>query len=260
MKERLKEIFSNEDIEYFAHIPIGECKIINESLYERTVNYAKSVIIFLIPYYDGDRSERNISLYATAKDYHLYVKMLSDRISPKLAALFPNNRFHLMADHSPIAETHAAASAGLGIIGDNYRLINKKYGSYVFIAEIFTDLECITSVKAIANCHHCGACRRACPSKEVCLSFLTQQKGELSEETVKLMKDNNTAWGCDICQTVCPLNQSVECTPIDFFKKDIVYRLTPEILDNMTDDELKERAFGWRKRKTIERNIKLLSE
>ncbi|MBQ4561808.1 MAG: epoxyqueuosine reductase [Clostridia bacterium] len=260
MLDLCKCAFRNENIEYIGILPIESCKIINQSLYDRTCAWAKSVILFLVPYYTEDKPERNISLYAVPRDYHSYMASLSDRIVQRLQYMQPDRRFRGMADHSPIAETSAAAMAGLGIIGDNYRLINEKYGSYVFIGEIFTDMVCTEVPKEISFCYHCGACRNACPSPDSCLSALTQQKGELEENTAALMKNYHTAWGCDICQTVCPYNNDIEKTPIDFFWQDRIFELTPEILDGMSDEELKTRAFGWRKRKTIERNIKLLTE
>lgn len=260
MLDLCRYVFKNENIEYIGILPIEACKIINQSLYDRCTSWAKSVILFLVPYYTDDREDRNISLYAVPRDYHSFMESLTDSVCQKLQYLRPDNRFRGMADHSPIAETSAAAMARLGIIGDNHRLINEKYGSYVFIGGIFTDIKYTETIKEIQYCHHCGACTKACPSSNDCLSALTQQKGELSEKAKQLMTDNHTAWGCDICQTVCPYNKEVAASPIDFFRQDKIYRLTPEILDNMSDDELKSRAYGWRKRKTIERNIKLLSE
>ncbi len=260
MLELCKYVFKNENIEYTGVLPIENCKIINQSLYDRCTSWAKSVILFLVPYYTEDKPERNISLYAVARDYHSYIASLTDRIAERLQYMQPDRRFRGMADHSPIAETSAAAMAGLGIIGDNYRLINEKYGSYVFIGGIFTDMKTTEAPKEISYCCHCGKCTNACPSPDNCLSALTQQKGELSVETISLMKRHNTAWGCDICQIVCPYNKDVEKTPIDFFWQDRIFELTPEILAAMSDEELKLRAFGWRKRNTITRNIKLLSE
>ena len=260
MLELVKYVFKNENIEYIGVLPMESCKIINQPLYERTCLWAKSVILFLVPYYTEDRPGRNISLYAVPRDYHGYMASLTDRVVEKLQYMQPDRRFRGMADHSPIAETSAAAMAGLGIIGDNYRLINEKYGSYVFIGGIFTDMVTSEVPKEIAFCSHCGACIKACPSRDNCLSALTQQKGELDENTISLMRQHNTAWGCDICQTVCPYNKDKASTPIDFFWQDRIFELTPDILDNMSDDELKTRAFGWRKRKTVERNIKLLTE
>ncbi len=260
MLELCKYVFKNENIEYIGILPIDNCKIINQSLYERTCPWAKSVILFLVPYYTEDKPERNISLYAVPRDYHAYMSELTDRVVQRLQYMQPDRRFRGMADHSPIAETSTAAMAGLGIIGDNYRLINEKYGSYVFIGEIFTDMVTNEIPKEISFCYHCGACTEACPSRDNCLSALTQQKGELDEKTILLMKQCNTAWGCDICQKVCPYNKEIAVTPIDFFWQDRIFELTPKILDNMSDEELSGRAFGWRKRKTISRNIKLLTE
>ena len=260
MLELCKYVFRNENIEYIGVLPIESCKIINKSLYERSCPWAKSVILFLVPYYTEDRPERNISLYAVPRDYHGYMEDLTDRMVQSLQYMQPDRRFRSMADHSPIAETSAAAMAGLGIIGDNYRLINEKYGSYVFIGGIFTDMVTEEKAKEISFCHHCGKCTEACPSRDNCLSALTQQKGELDDKTVSLMRRHHTAWGCDICQQVCPYNVNATPTPIEFFWQDRIYELTPETLDAMSDEELKSRAFGWRKRKTIERNIKLLTE
>lgn len=260
MLELCKYVFKGENIEYIGILPMKNCKIINRSLYDRSCLWANSVILFLVPYYTEDRPERNISLYAVPQDYHSYMQALTDRVVERLQYLQPDRRFRGMSDHSPIAETSAAAMSGLGIMGDNHCLINKKYGSFVFIGEIFTDMITTEVPHEPKSCSHCGACIEACPSRDICLSALTQQKGELSENTIKLMKTNHTAWGCDICQTACPYNKNIEKTPIDYFWQKRIYELTPEILNHMTDDELKTRAFGWRKRKTIERNIKLLTE
>lgn len=258
--ELCKYVFRDENIEYIGVLPISECTIINRCLFDRCCSWAKSVIIFLAPYYTGDEEKRNISLYAVPRDYHVYMADLTGRICERLQALRMDNRFRGMSDHSPIAETSAAAAAGLGFIGDNRRLINEKYGSYVFIGEIFTDMETDSPKTEIRYCNHCGVCKEACPSPNECLSALTQQKGELSEDVYRLMKKNNTAWGCDICQSVCPHNKNLPTTPIDFFWKDRIYLLTSDVLNGMSDKELKQRAFGWRKRKTIERNIKLLED
>lgn len=259
MTNYIRELLLKEKIEYSGVISIKECKIINDPLYQRTVDFAKSVIVFLMPYYTADNVKGNISLYCVPKDYHLYFSRLRENISEMLYRKYPENRFELLSDHSPIDETTAACNCGLGIIGDNTRLINEKYGSFVFIGEIYTDAILQSEFSEARNCEHCGICKSACPCKDSeCLSSFTQRKGELSEFEISLMKKLNTAWGCDLCQIVCPHNKNISPTPIEFFNNDKIHTLTPEILANMSKDELKERAFGWRGRKTIERNIKLL--
>ena len=256
----MKKIFENEGIEYLGVLAADDCKIINQGLFERQTPFAQSVILFLIPYFTKEVCDKNVSFYAISRDYHIFIREITEKIIEKLKSLYPDNSFVGMGDHSPIDEVNAAAKCGLGIIGDNRCLINEKYGSYVFIGEIFTDLILPSEAKEIKLCSHCGLCKRACPSQNECLSELTQRKGELNSTTKELMKNNNTAWGCDICQQVCPHNKRTEPTPIDFFYQDRIAVLTPDILDKMSDEELGKRAYGWRKRKTIERNIKVLYE
>jgi epoxyqueuosine reductase QueG len=93
-----------------------------------------------------------------------------------------------------------------------------------------------------------------------CLSAITQRKGELTDKEKDLMRTHNTAWGCDICQTSCPHNRHPALTPVEFFHRERIPQLTREILDNMSEDEFSRRAFAWRKRKTVERNLDILSE
>ena len=111
---------------------------------------------------------------------------------------------------------------------------------------------------------HCGACKRACPAGilrgegEDCLSAITQKKGELSDSEISLMIKFNTAWGCDLCQISCPHNKNPEKTPLEFFYRDRIDHLTRPLLDAMSKDEFKSRAFAWRGRKTVERNLDIL--
>lgn len=256
----MKNILANENIEYFGILSLDDCKIINQGLFERKTPFAESIIIFLIPYYTTDECDKNISLYAISRDYHIFIKEITEKIIEKLKKIYPENRFEGMGDHSPIDEVNAAAYCGLGFIGDNRCLINEKYGSYVFIAEIFTDLVLPSQAREIKLCSHCGLCKKACPSPDECLSELTQRKGELAEASADLMRKHNTAWGCDICQEVCPCNTNVFPTPISFFYKDRIPFLTRESIDDMSDEELSLRAYGWRKRNTIARNIKAITE
>lgn len=265
MNEKIRKVFLDENIEFFGAVSYGECRVISENIESRLPFAPESAILYLVPYYYGDAD--NLSAYAVSRDYHLYMKECRERIISHLKAIYPENSFVGFADHSPIDERYAAAAIGLGMIGDNRLLINEKYGTYVFIGEIFTDLSpeplgAVTSGK-IKFCEHCGKCKDVCPAgclrgEGVCLSEITQRKGQLSEDEVLLMRQVNTVWGCDVCQRACPHNAGISVTPIEFFKKDRIPRLTSEILSNMSDEEFARRAYSWRKRKTIERNLKLL--
>jgi len=72
------------------------------------------------------------------------------------------------------------------------------------------------------------------------------------------MISHNILWGCDLCQSSCPHNKNPKLTPVEFFHRDRIPCLTREILDNMSDEDFEKRAFAWRKRKTIERNLEIL--
>ena len=173
-------------------------------------------------------------------------------------------------DHSPISEVSAALVSGLGIVGDNGLIINEKYGSYVFIGDVVTDIEpeLLGAVAPldVKGCHHCGACKRACPTGilrgegEDCLSAITQRKGELTGDECDMMRKYNTAWGCDLCQSICPYNKSAKTTPIEFFQRERISELTRELLDSMDKETFLRRAFSWRGRKTVERNLDILAE
>ncbi len=263
MRNLIKSLLQEEKIEYFGVIPFDECRVINQGLYDRSFESLrpKSVIMLLVPYYSGGHEERNVSLYAVPRDYHLYFKQLYARLESKLKEAYPDNFFAMFADHSPIGETYAAAKCGLGIIGDKFQLINEKYGSYTFLGGIFTDAEFDDyDINEVAFCSHCGKCSEACPVSNGCLSEITQKKGELSDFEINLIKENNTAWGCDLCRTSCPMNAGVEETPIEFFRESLMTNISCDEIERMSRDDFTARAFAWRGKKTILRNLKILKE
>ncbi len=252
-------------------IPLSMCRIMRPYLLDRAgIPTSGAAILFTAPYVlssDIANEQRNVSLYAVSEDYHLYVRELGDALLPFLTDRFPNHRFALFSDHSPIAEVDAAARAGLGVVGMNHLLITPTWGSYVFIAEIVTDMpfEQVTEMSACdipstpPLCERCGKCTRACPAQSapngICLSALTQKKGVLSESERAALRSHPLVWGCDICQTVCPHNQFVKDTPVAFFRKNRRITIDPTTLNEMSDDEFSRRAYAWRGRSVITRNL-----
>ena len=264
-----KKLFLDEGIEYAAALPISSVNLTRAYLLTRIDGFSpRAVILFLVPYYTGETE--NLSRYAASEDYHLYMRGLIDRMTTKLYNLYPENQFYGFADHSPIDEREAAVRAGLGIFGKNGLLLNESYGSYVFLGEIFTDLAAeslgFKAEAPLRACADCGACRRACPTGilrgegDDCLSAITQKKGSLTEREIALMRKTNTVWGCDLCQTVCPYNQNARPTPIAFFHENRTPHLTLEQLDAMDDAHFSRRAYAWRGRETVRRNLLLLSD
>ncbi len=264
MIEAIRSLFSRRGLEYADAIPFSVCKILSPRRLERLSFQPQSVIVFAVPYYAGQFPGRNLSLYALAKDYHLYFRKLSEALREELASLWPAASFAFFADASPLDEREAAARAGLGVIGEHSLLITEKYASFVFLGEILTDLpysEIGTRDDfSIRRCEGCGRCLSACPRKGgECLSALTQKKGELSEQEKERVREGGLLWGCDTCQLVCPHAANAQITPVDFFREDLLLVLTEEGLLSMSEEEFSKRAFSWRGRKPLLRNLALFS-
>jgi epoxyqueuosine reductase len=243
------------NIEFIGAIPFSECKVIKKHL---LTFKPENAIIFLVPYFYHDYDRQNVSHYAVVRDYHIFFHEIFSHLEDKYQGYLRSYNIKGFSDHSPIDEVNAAAKAGLGIIGENGLLINKIYGSYVFIGEVFTDIDAgELFYHEIIQCSDCGACYNNCPSHDICLSALTQKKGVLTMDEKQQIKRNGYVWGCDVCQNVCPYNRKIKPTPIDFFQKDRLPYLNIETIKNMSDDEFNQRAYSWRKRQVIMRNIEI---
>lgn len=268
MFENLLNFLQKKNIDLVGALPLSACRVTRPYLLERANIASGTVFVLAVPYFTPacEDKGRCISAYAVSRDYHLFFEELYDELLPFLMKKFPNNRFAAFADHSPISELHAAVRAGLGVIGKNGLLLTQKYGSYVFLGEVITDLEIPCRAHEVNFCEDCGACRNACPvdvsEKGLCLSALSQKKGELSEEEKRILLSTNTVWGCDRCQEICPYNKRAkECgsiySPIPFFHQNTISSPTVKEIENMSDEEFLERAYSWRGREVILRNLRI---
>lgn len=182
---------------------------------------AKSVISLMYNYYSEaeqhDHEAPKVAMYAMGKDYHKVVKK-------KIIKLFKWMEEHIGAvegrcfiDSAPILERDWAKRSGLGWIGKHTLLINKNKGSYFFLGEIICDAELTYDMPAVDHCGTCTRCIEACPTDAIseqgylldgskCISYLTiEVKDAIPEEFRGKMA--NYAFGCDICQQVCPWNR-----------------------------------------------------
>jgi len=222
---------------------------------------SKSIITFAFPY-KNDVKERNISYYAVGPDYHEKILNILNKICKDLKKIFVNYNFICFCDNSPIPEVLAACYSGLGVIGKNNLLINDKYGSWVFLAEIVTDFKINNKNFNLKYCNNCNFCIKNCPSKALninkfdkdsCISCISQKK-KLSLKEENLFKKGKLIWGCDICQEICPMNKNKVINTFPVLKEPAV----PCI--NINNYNLyKDRAFLWRGESIIKRNIEIFN-
>ena len=225
---------------------------------------AKTVISVLFPYYLGEEfyESANVSRYAVSEDYHIVTSELLNDAAAKLRERFPDNVFEVFVDNSPLPEVRCAVNAGLGCLGKNSLFINGRYGSWVFLGEIVTDRHFPATGATPALCRGCDACVKACPTgaitdhgidRENGLSFLSQKKGDLPERLLEKMRETGCAWGCDVCQKVCPHNVGAAVTPIARFFE----TAAPHVEEDVS---VEGRAFAWRGKAVIERNIRAMKK
>ncbi len=261
--------FNIKKLPFYNILPVGICnyeKLKADLLECRAKNRipigAKSVIVYLFPYYLGEAyyKNSNLSKYAVPDDYHKICGEYLEKTVLYLKEKYPDNSFEYFCDNSPFNEVRAACLAGLGVKGENSLLINEAYGSFCFIGEIITDLDIPTDEKEIATCLKCGLCEKNCINNALkngvvdenkCFSAITQKKGELKESEAELIKQSGCIWGCDICQNICPMNKNIKITPIKEF-----YDTANPVYKGESDYN-KNRAFSWRKQDVINRNLKI---
>ena len=180
---------------------------------------SKSVISLLYNYYpetNFDDQKLKISKYAYGKDYHFVIKSKLKEFMSLIQDEIGQVSGRVFVDSAPVLDRAWAAKSGLGWIGKNSMLITKQKGSFYFIAEIIIDLELIPDNPSTDHCGSCRACIDACPTDAIidnkvidsnkCISYLTI---ELKEQIPSSFKDKMEGWafGCDICQDVCPWNR-----------------------------------------------------
>ncbi len=188
---------------------------------KRLQKSARSVVSLGVSYYPGDHPENEgggrVARYAWGEDYHVVIKERLRALRGELEeALGCRIKARAFTDAVPLLERSAAQHAGLGFFGRNSCIINGRIGSYFFIADLIVDLEIEPDEEGNGTCGRCTRCMQACPTGAIkapgvvdarlCISYLTiENRGEIPRELRPKVGD--WAFGCDICQEVCPYNK-----------------------------------------------------
>lgn len=184
---------------------------------------ARSIILLGVNYgRPGDplailkqRSRGAISIYAQGADYHDVIRSKLKALASRVQGLAPGD-VKVFVDTAPVMEKPLAARAGLGWQGKHTNLVSREFGSWLFIASIFTTAEIEPDAPEE---DHCGACRRCldvCPTgaftapyridARACISYLTiEHKGHIAPRFRAAI--GNRIFGCDDCLAVCPWNK-----------------------------------------------------
>ena len=243
----------------------------------KLVEGSKSVITLLYNYFpdqnQDDPTAPKISKYAYGKDYHFVIKHKLKDLLKFIQEKVGEVNGRCFVDSAPVLERDWAKRSGTGWIGKNTLLINPKQGSYFFLAELIVDLDLEYDGPMKDYCGRCTRCIDACPTEAIspegyvvdgskCISYFTI---ELKESIPEEYKDQfeNWAFGCDICQDVCPWNRfSKKHQEPEFEPHPDLLKMTQSDWIDLTEEVFRElfrkSAVKRTKFKGLKRNIEFL--
>src|SRR5476649_356897 len=158
-----------------------------------------------------------VSRYALGRDYHKLIRKRVQQLAERVQQAIGPFGYRAFVDSAPVLEKAIAEKAGLGWIGKNTLVLNRKAGSFFFLSELFVDLPLpVDAPHTTEHCGRCTACMDICPTAACvgpyvldarrCISYLTiELKTAIPEELRPLI--GNRVFGCDDCQMVCPWNR-----------------------------------------------------
>ncbi|MGG6312577.1 tRNA epoxyqueuosine(34) reductase QueG [Paenibacillus macerans] len=204
---------------------------------------------------------------AWGRDYHLVLREAMEKLENFIRERVPEARIESMVDTGALVDRAVAERAGIGFKGKNCAIISPKWGSWIYLGEMITNLPFPPDTPLTEDCGECTKCIDACPTGALvgpgvlnaqrCISFQTQTKGFVEEEF--MVKIGNRLYGCDTCQVVCPKNKGKSWNHRPELQPDPeqVKPLLLPLLD-LSNREFKERfgesAAAWRGKKPIQRN------
>jgi len=190
----------------------------------------------------------NISVYARGQDYHKIIKKNLKELGRWLSKRLDCD-LKVFVDTAPVMEKNIAELAGLGWQGKHTNLVSKEFGSWLFLSEIFINVDLKEDVKERDNCGTCKKCLEVCPTNAFtdkykldarkCISYLTiEHKSQIPLEFRK--KIGNRIYGCDDCLAICPWNKfAIKSKEIRFSSKKNILDFTLSNLASFDDKDFR---------------------
>ena len=190
-----------------AVLPSARSVVVLGTVYNTSSPYSTS---------ETDPTVAAIARYAWGDDYHAVIERRLEDLVRRMREVAGDFEHRAYVDTGPVQERVYAQYAGLGWIGKNTCLISREHGSWLFLSTILCDLPLEPDLRGPDHCGRCTLCIEACPTAAItapyqldarrCLSYLTiENKGDIAVEHRAAMGPH--AYGCDICQDVCPWNR-----------------------------------------------------
>jgi len=215
----------------------------------------QSVVSVGINYYKETNYRDNkpyISIYARGKPYQNVVRDKLQELLGYIKRLRPEADGKIAVDTSPTFDKLWAEKAGLGWRGKNTLLVNKEFGSFIFLGELFLNIDIEPDEAESDHCADCRKCLDICPTGALevphllnatkCISYLTIEADNSPSDDRKLI--GNHIFGCDLCQIVCPYNKNAQSTGIPEFQSSDSYAMEIDKWINLTEKEFQSRYLG----------------
>lgn len=219
------------------------------------------------PKSEPGRTRGMMARSAWGRDYHFVLREAMERLVAFIKEKVPWASVVNMVDTGVLSDRAVAHRAGIGFQGKNCMIISPKYGSWIYLGELITNIPFSADEEVQDDCGDCTRCIDACPTGALvgpgelnaqrCVSFLTQTKGLLSEEF--MMKIGNRLYGCDTCQIVCPKNKGkhwphhAQLQPDPEKAKPLLLPIL-DLSNRQFKEQFGDTAAAWRGRGPIQRN------
>lgn len=183
-----------------------------ESLFEGARTLVSAALCYWTPGPTVGRREGRLPRY-TWSDHYRALRIKLDILGRRIGG-----RYRVFVDANQHVDRAGAVRGGVGFFGKNTMLITRRFGSWVVLGALVTDVDIEPSPPLDLDCGSCTLCIDACPTGALdepgvldstkCLSYWSQAAGSVPERYRQEFGDQ--VYGCDICQDVCPWNRGIE--------------------------------------------------